>query len=339
LKFNGTVLVIRDITQLNNLQSEIKERHQFQNIIGKSKQMKNIYELMVKLSNLETTVLITGESGTGKSLAAKAIHYSGNRALEPIITVNCSALPETLLESELFGHIKGAFTGAIKDSQGRFEYADHGTILLDEIGDVSPRIQLKLLRILEEKEFERIGDSIPVKVDVRVITCTNRNLKEKVKMGEFREDLYYRLKVVEVRLPPLRERPEDIPLLTDHFCNLFNKRYHKNVEGVSDDVFKVFMNYPWPGNVRELEHSLESSFVLCRGSMITLEDIPSEIIQYSKAKIPTLKKETKDEPNTIFNALNKTYWNKSKASRLLGIDRSTLYRKIKIYNISKPQDV
>lgn len=338
-KFNGTVLVIRDITQLDNLQSEIRERHQFQNIIGKSKQMKNLYELMLKLANLETTILITGESGTGKSLAAKAIHYSGNRALKPVVTVNCSALPETLLESELFGHIKGAFTGAIKDSQGRFEYADQGTILLDEIGDISPRIQLKLLRILEEKEFERIGDSIPIKVNVRIIACTNRDLKEKVKMGEFREDLYYRLKVVEVHMPPLRERPEDIPLLAGHFCNLFNKRFHKNIEGVSDSVLRTFMNYPWPGNVRELEHSLESAFVLSQGSMIILENIPSEIISYSKAKTFTHKKETEEEPNTIFETLNKTYWNKAKAARLLGMDRSTLYRKIKIYNISKPHNM
>jgi len=338
-KFNGTVLVIRDITQLDNLQSEMRERHQFQNIIGKSKQMKNLYELMIRLANLETTILITGESGTGKSLAAKAIHYSGNRGLRPIVTVNCSALPEALLESELFGHIRGAFTGAIKDSQGRFEYADQGTILLDEIGDISPRIQLKLLRILEEKEFERIGDSIPIKVNVRIIACTNRDLKEKVKMGEFREDLYYRLKVVEVNMPTLRGRIDDIPLLTNHFCNLFNKKFHKNIEGVSDSVLRAFMNYPWPGNVRELEHSLESAFVLSLGSMIILEDIPSEIISYSKAKTLTPKKETKEEPNTIFETLNKTYWNKAKTARLLGIDRSTLYRKIKIYNISKPQNM
>jgi two-component system, NtrC family, response regulator HydG len=339
-KFNGTVLVLRDITQLSNLERELRERNQFQNIIGKSKKMQNLFELLENLANLETSVLITGESGTGKSLAAKALHYTGNRALKPLVTVNCSALPETLLESELFGHIKGAFTGAIKDSQGRFQSAHMGTIVLDEIGDVSPRIQLKLLRVLEEKEFERIGESIPIKVDVRVIACTNRDLKQKVKLGEFREDLYYRLKVVEVPIPPLRERLGDISLLVSYFCNSFNKKFHKNIEGISESVFKAFMNYPWPGNVRELEHSLESAFVICRGPVITIENIPSEITVYSAGKASILKKEAKERPDhTILEVLNKTYWNKAKAARLLGMDRSTLYRKIKAYHISKPEDV
>ncbi|MCK9363414.1 MAG: sigma 54-interacting transcriptional regulator [Syntrophales bacterium] len=338
-EFNGTVLVIRDITHLSNLERELRERHQFQNIIGKSKKMQNIYELLEDLANLETNVLITGESGTGKSLAAKAIHYSGNRVLKPVVTVNCSALPETLLESELFGHVKGAFTGAIKDSQGRFLSAQGGTIILDEIGDVSPRIQLKLLRILEEKEFERVGESIPIKVDVRVIACTNANLKEKIRLGEFREDLYYRLKVVEVPMPPLRERLDDIPLLVGSFCNLFNKRFHKNVEGVSDRVFKAFMSYPWPGNVRELEHSLESAFVICRGPLIVIENIPPEITAYLTGKMSILKKESKEGPGAIIEALHKTDWNKAKAARLLRMDRSTLYRKIKMHHISKPENV
>jgi len=272
--FTGTVLVIRDITRLSDLERELRERHQFQNIIGKSRKMQDIYGLLENLADLDTTVLITGESGTGKSLVAKALHHSGSRAFGPLITVNCSALPENLLESELFGHVKGAFTGAIKDSQGRFQAAHGGTILLDEIGDISPRIQLKLLRALEENEFERVGESVSIKVDARVIACTNRDLKKKVRLGEFREDLYYRLKVVEVPLPPLRERIEDIPLLVDHFCHVFNKRFKKSIEGLSDEVFRAFMNHQWPGNIRELEHSIEHAFVLCRGPIISLDHIP-----------------------------------------------------------------
>ena len=251
-KFMGAVVVIRDITRLSTLEREIKEKHQFEKLIGKSSKMQDIYGLLKYLSDLETTVLITGESGTGKSLAARALHYSGRRALSPLVTVNCSALSENLLESELFGHVKGAFTGAVKDSQGRFQTAQGGTILLDEIGDISPRIQLKLLRVLEEREFERVGESIPIKVDARIIACTNRDIKEKVRLGEFREDLYYRLKVVEVTLPPLHKRYEDIPLLVAHFCHAFNRNFQKNIQGLSDEVFKVFMEYRWPGKCQRV---------------------------------------------------------------------------------------
>jgi transcriptional regulator with GAF, ATPase, and Fis domain len=205
--------------------------------------MQNIYHLLEDLANLDTTVLITGESGTGKELVARSLHYSGNRAFKPFTTVNCSALAESLLESELFGHVKGAFTAAIKDRLGRFETANGGTIFLDEIGDISPLIQLKLLRVLQEKEFERVGESTSRKVDVRVIASTNKDLREKVKNGEFRQDLYYRLKVVEVVLPPLRERLEDIPLLVDHFRVIFNQRFGKNIEGISREVLGRFMDY------------------------------------------------------------------------------------------------
>jgi len=334
-KFMGSVVVIRDITRLTHLERELRERHQFQKIIGKSSKMQDIYGLLNDLSDLETTVLITGESGTGKSLAAKALHYSGSRALNPLVTVNCSALSENLLESELFGHVKGAFTGAIKDAQGRFQTAHGGTMLLDEIGDVSPRIQLKLLRVLEEKEFERVGESIPIKVDARVIACTNRDLKEKVRLGEFREDLYYRLKVVEVPLPPLKERLEDIPLLVDHFCHVFNKSFKKSIEGLSDEVFSALMNYRWPGNVRELEHSIEHAFVLCRGPIISLDHIPAEIKEYSGTRKWIREKRSVEGSGEILTVLEKTDWNKAKAARILGIDRSTLYRKIKRYNLSK----
>jgi len=332
----GLVIVIRDITRLSDLEQELGARHQFQNIIGKNSKLQDIYNLLDDLADLETTVLITGESGTGKSIIAKALHYSGNRAAKPMVTVNCSALPEELLESELFGHIRGAFTGAVKDAPGRFQVAKDGTILLDEIGDISPRIQLKLLRVLQEKEFERVGESVPIKMDARLIACTNKNLKEKVKQGLFREDLYYRLKVMELRIPTLRERLEDIPLLVEHFCNSFNRSFQKNIKGISDEVMQVFMRYAWPGNVRELEHGIEHAFVLCRDPIITLKHIPSEMIETTESAATSGKKsEVHPEDAEILKVLEKTYWNKAKAARLLGIDRSTLYRKMQKYRLSK----
>ena len=338
--FMGAVLVIRDITRLTHLEEELKERHHFQNIIGKSEKMQKVYNLLKTLANQITTVLITGGSGTGKEVAAKALHYGGARANGPFVTVNCSALAESLLESELFGHVKGAFTGADRDKIGRFEAADGGTILLDEIGDISPLIQLKLLRVLQEKEFDRVGESNPRKVDVRVLASTNRNLKEAIRTGEFREDLYYRLNVIEINLPPLRERYEDIPLLINHFCEVFQKSYEKNISGVSDEVMQAFMNHAWPGNVRELEHAIERAFVLCRDQTIQLEHIPSDIRDYTPAHINKRLPEdsNNDDPEAIRQALEKTDWNISKAARLLGISRWTLYRRFQKYNISRPVD-
>jgi two-component system response regulator HydG len=338
--FMGAVLVIRDITRLTHLEEELKERHHFQNMIGKSEKMQKVYNLLKILANQITTVLITGDSGTGKEMAAKALHYGGARANGPYIAVNCSALAESLLESELFGHVKGAFTGADRDKIGRFEAADGGTILLDEIGDISPLIQLKLLRVLQEKEFDRVGESNPRKVDVRVLASTNRNLKEAMRTGEFREDLYYRLNVIEIKLPPLRERYEDFPLLINHFCEVFQKGYDKKISGVSVEVLQAFMNYPWPGNVRELEHAIERAFVLCRDQTIQLEHIPSEIRDYTPTHINKRLPEdsNNDDPEAIRQALGKTDWNISKAARLLGISRWTLYRRFQKYNISRPVD-
>ena len=336
--FMGAVLVIRDVTLLRDLERELRERHQFQNIIGKSQKMQDIYNLLEDLASLETTVLVTGESGTGKEVIARALHYSGHRAGKPFVKVSCSALAESLLESELFGHVKGAFTGAINDKQGRFQAADGGTILLDEIGDISPLIQLKLLRVLQDKEFERVGETITRKVDVRVIACTNKDLKEKVKNGEFREDLYYRLKVVEIPLPRLGERLKDVPLLVGHFCSLFNKRFHKKIDGVSNDVLAYFMRYPWPGNVRELEHAIECAFVLCHERVITLDHLPPEIKNYkgpTRAAVPDMHMEKREEARNILDALNETLWNKTRAAHLLGISRQTLYRKIYEYGILK----
>ncbi len=334
-RFRGAVLVIKDITRISDLERELRERHKFKNIIGKSRKMQDVYDLLEDLADFETTVLVTGESGTGKELVARALHYSGNRSSKPMVTVNCSALAETLLESELFGHVEGAFTGALRDNKGRFQAAHEGTILLDEIGDISPRIQLKLLRVLQEMEFERVGESTPVKVDVRVVACTNTDLKQKVRLGEFREDLYYRLKVMELMLPPLRERLEDIPLLVDHFCNLFNKSHKKNIQGLSNEVLTMFMKYPWPGNVRELEHAIERAFVLCNGRFITSDYIPSEIVEYSGTKRLALEKPKAMGSEDILGALNSTDWNIAKTSRLLGISRPTLYKKISHYNLTR----
>jgi transcriptional regulator with PAS, ATPase and Fis domain len=301
--------------------------------------MQKVYSLIRALAGVQTTVLITGESGTGKELVAEALHLAGERSHKPLVKVNCSSLPESLLESELFGHVKGAFTGAIRDNVGRFQRADGGTIFLDEVGDISPMIQLKLLRVLEARQFERVGSSTPVKVDVRLIAATNKNLLEKVSLGELREDLYYRLKVVEIRLPPLRDRREDIPLLIDHFRNGFNVKFKKTIEAVSSDVFKAFLKYPWPGNVRELEHTMEHAFVLCCQNIITFDHLPPDFMG-----APGIEHRPPDatqavDSHAILEVLNKTAWNKAKAARLLGIDRVTLYRKIKKYNLTNPHDL
>jgi PAS domain S-box-containing protein len=335
----GAVLVLRDITRAIDLEGG-QERRSFRAMIGKSKRMQEIYDLLEALAETETTVLVTGESGTGKELVADALHAIGPRSAKPLIKINCSALSENLLESELFGHVKGAFTGAIKDKVGRFEMADGGIVFLDEIGDLSPNVQVKLLRFLQQKEFERVGDSRPVKVNVRVITATHQDLMAKVEQGGFRKDLYYRLKVVEVKLPPLRERRDDIPLLVEHFRGGFIGQFHKNILHIAEDVYKIFLSYRWPGNIRELEHALEHAFVVCGGTEINVADLPSELV----APVPVERVPVKKEPLThcteeaVRMALEKTAWNKAKAARVLGVGRQTLYRKIHEYNMAEPVD-
>lgn len=331
--FIGVVMVVRDETRLNDLERNLRERSKFHNITGRSKQMQKVFSLIEDLADVQTTVLITGESGTGKELVADAIHYSGKRVNESFVKVNCSALSESLLESELFGHVKGAYTGADRDRIGRFQKADGGTIFLDEIGDISSRMQLRLLRVMQEREFERVGDSTPVKVDVRVITATNQDLAQKVKLGEFREDLYYRLRVVELSLPPLRERAGDIMLLVYYYLRYFNKKFQKNITAVSEDVQRLFMEYPWPGNVRELEHTLEHAFVIARQDTITLDQLPGEFRDFLEEQLLPDSDDSTLGPDEIQAALLTAGGNKSKAARILGVNVRTIYRKIDKFNL------
>ncbi|GAB6057650.1 sigma-54 dependent transcriptional regulator [Desulfonatronum parangueonense] len=330
----GVVMSLRDDTQMAALESELKEHRKFHRIVGVCEPMQKVYSLIKALAGVQTTVLITGESGTGKELVAEALHLAGDRSHKPLVKVNCSAVPEELLESELFGHVKGAFTGAIRDYPGRLHRADGGIIFFDEIGDLSPKVQLKLLRVLEGKEFEQVGSSTPTKVDVRLIAATHRNLAERVSRGELREDLYYRLKVVEIRLPPLRERRKDIPLLVEHFRNKFNALFKKDIEAVSSDVLNAFLKYHWPGNVREFEHTLEHAFVICNQNIVTFDHLPSDFMNAPKLEKQSSTRHREVDSQAILEALDKTAWNKAKAARLLGVDRVTLYRKIKKYNLT-----
>jgi PAS domain S-box-containing protein len=326
--FVGAALVIRDITREDFLERKIADRNQFQDIVGHSEKMKKLYTLLEDLADSSTTVLITGESGTGKELVANAIHRGGQRGSQPFVKVNCGALSDYLLESELFGHVKGAFTGAFQDKLGRFEMADGGSILLDEIGDISPQIQHKLLRVIQEKEFERVGQSKPISVNVRIMASTNRNLKEMVRQEKFRQDLYYRLKVVEVHLPPLCERREDIPLLIHHFINQFNMRFKKDIDGVSDATLRLLQAYHWPGNIRELENMIEHAFVRCRGRTITADHLPMEIHSSAKSLQAEGEKNSATDLQNILRVLKQTDGNKAKAARILGISRRTIYRKL-----------
>ncbi len=326
----GAELIIKDITRQEKLEEELDNRRQFRNIVGKSLPMQQVYKMIRKLMDVDSTVLITGESGTGKECVMEALHYSGSRSNGPLCRVNCSALSEDLLDSELFGHVKGAFTGAHKDKIGRFETAHKGTIFLDEIGEISHRIQLKLLRILETKTFERVGSSKTISVDVRIISATNADLALKVQQGEFREDLYYRLKVLNIHVPPLRERKDDIPLLVDSFCHYFSREFKKEILGVTEQVMRIFMTYNWPGNVRELKHALEHGCLLSSGGKVTVDDLPLELIEDSKQEKWEFKQVKTQEltREVLEQALARSKGNKVKAAELLGIHRKTLYRKI-----------
>ena len=336
--FLGAVLVLDDETRLDHLERNFQERRRLHGMIGKSRQMQEIYGLIEDLANVPTTVLVLGESGTGKELVAEAIHHLGERHGGPLVKVNCAAMSETLLESELFGHTRGAFTGAVRDRIGRFQQADGGTIFLDEIGDISPQMQLRLLRVLQEKEIERLGESKPIPVDVRVLAATNRNLQEKVRKGEFREDLYYRLKVVTLPLPPLRERREDLPLLVEHFRKLLNTDLKKDIRGLSREVLHRFLDYSWPGNVRELRHVMEHAFIRCHEPVVLREHLPPDFFPEAETLVKThapLAEE--EERQLLLDALRSCGWNKAKTARKLGLDRKTVYRKMERFGIEEEE--
>ncbi len=343
-RVTGVVVVLRDMTAIRATRSSRRSR--FHRFIGRSDIMQTVYSMIENVAKVDTTVLITGESGTGKELAAEALHEESPRKSRPLVKVDCTAIPENLLESELFGHRKGSFTGADRDRMGRILQADGGTLFLDEIGDISPMMQLRLLRFLQEKTFYPVGRDTPIQVDVRVIAATNVNLRKKVEKGEFREDLYFRLRVIDIILPALREREGDVELLARYFITRIAERIGKNITGISDQALRLMERYAWPGNVRELENVLERACVLCGSPTIAASLLPPEILHQeeqehirwpaerilpvgqpaSPESLPHASHLSMEE--RIINALRKTGGNKAKAARLLGINRSTLYRKI-----------
>jgi len=323
------------------LRRQLRKKYRFENFVGDSKPIQKVFELIEKVADTDSTVLITGESGTGKELIAKAIHYNSYRRDNPMVVINCGAIPEELLESELFGHEKGAFTGAHKSRIGRFELANEGTIFLDEIGDMSPNLQVKLLRVLQEQKFERVGSTRTIKVDIRIIAATNKNLISSVNKGTFREDLYYRLNVIPIKVPPLRHRKSDIPLLVDFFLKKFNEEKREPIKEFRPEAIEALLQYDWRGNVRELENLVERVIILADGDEIELEDISESIkgrartIESFEATIPPNGGILFDhaveeyEKKLILQALSETNWVTTKAAKLLNINRTTLIEKMK----------
>jgi len=331
------------------LQNQLRSRYKFDSIVGKSAALQKVLAMVEKVAETDSTVLITGESGTGKELIARAIHYNSRRSDRMLVTVNCGAIPEELLESELFGHVKGAFTNAIQHREGRFSLAHGGTIFLDEIGDMSPNLQVKLLRVLQEKTFEPVGSSKTEHVDVRVIAATNQNLSEMIAAKQFREDLYYRLNVLPVEMPPLRDRPDDIPLLVHHFLDRARTEHSNRVQGLSDDALQELVSYDWPGNVRELENLMERLLVLNSEGEIGAEDLPADYLAGSRAggreatgpRVPASGLDFNEvvkqlEVDLILQALEHTHWNKNRAAQLLGLNRTTLEGKIRKRGLIPP---
>ncbi len=321
------------------LQNQLHCRYRFDNIIGNSPALRDVLDVVGKVAETDSTVLVTGESGTGKELIARAIHYNSPRAAQMLVTVNCGAIPEELLESELFGHVRGAFTNAVNHREGRFSLADGGTIFLDEIGDMSPNLQVKLLRVLQDRTFEAVGSSKTVSVNVRVIAATNQDLAQAIADRRFREDLFYRLNVIPVEVPPLRKRREDIPLLVQHFLDIANQECGKQVKGISHEGMETLCDYAWPGNVRELENLMERLVILCDAGEIGAEDLPDQFAQQEAPtvtvpRLPPTGLSFRDvvddfETDLILQALEQTQWNKNRAARLLGLNRTTLLEKIK----------
>ena len=316
------------------LKQEFQDRTRFESMIGQSKPMQKIFDLIQDIAPTGSTVLITGETGTGKELAARALHTHSSRCEGPFVSVNCGSIPEHLMESELFGHLKGAFTDAKETRKGRLELAHGGTLFLDEIGEISMRMQIDLLRVLEDRVFYRVGGTQPIEIDFRVIAATNRDLEEAIKKGTFREDLFYRLNVISLEMPSLRVRKEDIPLLAEHFLHRFSQETNKAVELISREATDEMMLYEWPGNIRELENAIERAVVVCKGPKVMPDDLP--IFRPEYVCIPPSNTLMEVEKAHIQQILNENQWNISRSATILGIDRSTLYSKIKRYDIQKP---
>jgi DNA-binding NtrC family response regulator len=321
------------------LQSELRRRYRFENIVGSSEALRGVLDIVGKVAETDSTVLVTGESGTGKELIARAIHYNSHRSERAFVTVNCGAIPGELLESELFGHVRGAFTNAVSHREGRFSVADGGTIFLDEIGDMSPNLQVKLLRVLQDGTFEPVGSSKTVAVDTRVIAATNQNLEQAIRERRFREDLFYRLNVIPIEVPPLRCRRDDIPVLVQHFFEVSRQEKGKRVEGISPEAMELLCDYAWPGNVRELENLVERLVVLGDDGEITPEGLPAHFhaalpVESNAPRVPVAGLSFRDavddfETDLILQALEQTQWNKNRAAQLLGLNRTTLLEKIK----------
>lgn len=333
----GGVETFRDLTVAHELRKELQKQHSYGDIISKNEEMRKLFSILPQIAESDSTVLIEGASGTGKELVARAIHHNSPRKKGPFVAVNLGALPETLCGSELFGYKAGAFTDAKKDKPGRFALAQDGTIFLDEIGDVSLAVQVSLLRVLEGRVYEPLGSTNAVTTNARVITATHRNLEKLVQEGRFRDDLYYRIDVIKLSLPPLSERKEDIPLLVNHFVNRFNRLTGRQVIGLSQEAMAAFMLYDWPGNVRELENAIEHAFVLCQGELIRLNHLSMQIVPEDQSMImPTGLTLREIEKSAIEEALQRNHWKKVVTARELGIDKNSLRRKIKRLGIVQP---
>jgi len=334
----GGVETFRDLRLVEELRAQLAGHYTFADILSKNREMRRIFETLPTVAESDSTVLIEGESGTGKELFARAIHNLSPRRDRPLVTVNCGALPDTLLESELFGYKAGAFTDARRDKPGRFALADGGTIFLDEIGDVSPALQVRFLRVLEDKTFEPLGGTETIRADVRVVAASNRKLSDLVKAGTFRQDLFYRINVVKLTLPPLRERREDIPLLVEHFIGRFNRLREKDITGASAEVLQILMTHDYPGNVRELENVIEHAFVLCPGGLIRPQHLPDPLRPTESASEPARLKTLHDlEAHLISDTLERHGWNRVATAKELGIHKTTLWRKMKQLGIEDPE--
>jgi two-component system response regulator HydG len=328
---------VRHEEEIQDLRARVETTAGFSGMVGKDPKMQVVYKLIEDVAPTDATVLIQGESGTGKELVARAIHRQSPRRDKPFVVINCSAYPSTLLESELFGHEKGAFTGASRRRSGRFEQAHGGTVFLDEIGEISPAAQIKLLRVLQSQKFERIGGEQTLAVDVRILAATNKNLLDQVKDGKFREDLFYRLNVIPVELPPLRDRQNDIPILARHFLKRFSQKQGKGVTEFDGETMRVLLSYGWPGNVRELENTVEHAVVLAKGKAVEVVDLPGALIDRPAADTQAPDKTiVRNEARLLREVLEECNWNKTVAATRLGISRSTLYEKIKKYQLYPP---